>query len=238
MSNGFSESRRRSEEKRSTSFFSSFVFFPSTRCLSVFFWIWNYSPTSVFDRPLFLSTSFLPQKTISINEQNHRFDATARAASEAASAADAKWRLSSRARAAAVDAKRLYPYYRDKTKKFVATPFGQASAVGALLLLLWTGVLGRLLNLAFLVYWLAPLLLLPLAQAGATRAQREQEAQRRRAEEEARRARWGPAADWFGGGGGRGGGGVGGGGGRGGFGSGGKGPSSSSDGEIIDVEVD
>ena len=171
------------------------------------------------------------QNYLSLNYQN-RLDATARAASEAASAADAKWRLSSRARAAAVDAKRLYPYYRDKTRKFVATPFGQASAVGALLLLLWTGVLGRLLNLAFLVYWLAPLLLLPLAQAGATRAQREQEeARRRRAEEEARRARWGPAADWFGGGGG-------GGGGRGGFGSKGPSSSSSSEGEIIDVEVD
>lgn len=173
-----------------------------------------------------LSPPLLPQK-------QNRFDATARAASDAASAADARWRLSSRARAALVDARRLYPYYRDKTKKFAATPFGQASAVGALLLLLWTGALGRLLNLAFLLYWLAPLLLLPLAQAGATRAQREQEAQRRRAEEAARRARWGPAADWFGGGGG------GGGGGRGGFGSGGKGPSSSSsDGDIIDVEVD
>ena len=171
---------------------------------------------------LFLSLLPSPSK-------QNRFDATARAASEAASAADARWRLSSRARAALVDARRLYPYYRDKTKKFAATPFGQASAVGALLLLLWTGALGRLLNLAFLVYWLAPLLLLPLAQAGATRAQREQEAQRRRAEEAARRARWGPAADWFGGGGG---GGVGG--------SRGKGPSSSSssDGEIIDVEVE
>lgn len=87
-------------------------------------------------------------------------------------------------------------------------------------------MLGRLLNLAFLVYWLAPLLLLPLAQAGATRAQREQERQQRRAEEEARRARWGPAADWFGGGGGTG------------SGSGRSKASSSADGDIIDVEVD
>ena len=123
-----------------------------------------------------------------------------------------------------MDAKRLYPYYKSKTKKFVATPFGQASAVGALLFLLWTGVLGRLLNLAFLVYWLAPLLLLPLAQAGASRAQKEQQRERERRAEEERRARWGPAADWFGGGGGS-----------------TKRPSSSasaSEGEIIDVEVD
>ena len=198
----------KTKRKHPASFFIS-----STRCLSL-----KKKKLSLF---LSLSPLLLPPPVI-------RFDATAKAASEAASTADARWRLSAKARAAAVDAKRLYPYYRDKTKKFVATPFGQASAVGALLFLLWTGVLGRLLNLAFLVYWLAPLLLLPLAQAGATRAQREQENQRRRAEEEARRARWGPAADWFGGGGG-------------GSGSGRSKPSSSSssaEGDIIDVEVD
>ena len=51
------------------------------------------------------------------------------------------------------------------------------------------------------MYWLAPLLLLPLAGAGAQRARRErEEGAKRRAEEEARRARWGPAADGFGGG--------------------------------------
>lgn len=191
-------------ERRSKRTTTSFFFLSSsTRCLADF---------------------FSPKKNHPLN----RLDATAKAASEAASAADAKWHLSSRARAAAVDARRLYPYYRDKTKKFVATPFGQASAVGFLLFLLWTGVLGRLLNIAFLIYWLAPLLLLPLAQAGASRAQREQQ-QRARAEEEARRrTRWGGAADWFGGSG------------RGG-GSSGRGESSSSsysEGEIIDVEVD
>lgn len=111
-------------------------------------------------------------------------------------------------------------------KTFAATPFGQASAVGALLLALYTGVLGKLLNLAFLAYWLAPLLLLPLAQAGAVREQRERQ---RRAQEEAaarRRAAWGPAADWFGGGGG--------------FGnrSYNSASSSSSEGDIIDVEIE
>ena len=46
---------------------------------------------------------------------------------------------------------------------FSRTRLGQLTFVGALAFLAYTGLLFRLLNLLFILWWLAPLLILPLS---------------------------------------------------------------------------
>ena len=58
------------------------------------------------------------------------------------------------------------------------------------MLLAVTGLLGRVLNLLFLFWFLAPIIMLPLA----AREAEKRAADAARAQE---RARWGPAADWM-----------------------------------------
>lgn len=100
---------------------------------------------------------------------------------------DQRWQLSLRFRELREDAARKWPRWVQQAKEFYATPLGKVAAVVLLAALLATGVLSRLLYVAYLAFLFGPLLMPPLL---SYLAKRDLEAQLR--EEELRKARRNP----------------------------------------------
>lgn len=119
---------------------------------------------------------------------------------EALADADAQFGVRRKLRSAADTAKRRWPAVRERASVFLATPTGQAVAVGALVLLIASGALWSLLSLAWVFWWF--LIPINLYRAEAQKRQR-QEAAAQQAAQQAQRGPWGGA--WGGGGGGSGG---------------------------------
>ena len=57
--------------------------------------------------------------------------------------------------------------WRRQYKEFSGTPLGRAAFLGGVFLLFYTGIAFRLLNLLFLLWWIGPLIVLPLLQAAS-----------------------------------------------------------------------
>ena len=57
--------------------------------------------------------------------------------------------------------------WRRQYKEFSGTPLGRAAFLGGVFLLFYTGLAFRLLNLLFLLWWIGPLIVLPLLQAAS-----------------------------------------------------------------------
>lgn len=57
--------------------------------------------------------------------------------------------------------------WRRQYKEFSGTPLGRAAFLGAVFFLFYTGIAFRLLNLLFLLWWIGPLIVLPLLQAAS-----------------------------------------------------------------------
>ena len=57
--------------------------------------------------------------------------------------------------------------WRRQYQEFSGTPLGRAAFLGGVFLLFYTGIAFRLLNLLFLLWWLGPLIVLPLLQAAS-----------------------------------------------------------------------
>lgn len=143
-----------------------------------------------------------PSSVAAASRFSSDLDARFRLRSRARSAADTvdgRLGVRRRARALAADVKRLGPLYARRTAAFFRSEAGGPTLIAILFVLAATGLLGRVLRFALLLWWLAPMLLLPLAAADARRAA---DAQQREAARTAARAKWGPAAaaaEWFGG---------------------------------------
>ena len=133
----------------------------------------------------------VPDQKTTDPSHSHSFTAAATAATDAARALDERFGppLRSRARALASDAARLAPYWQRRAAEFARSPAAKPTAIAVVMLLAVTGLLGRVLNLLFLFWFLAPIIALPLA----AREAEKRAADAARAQE---RARWGPAADW------------------------------------------
>lgn len=60
--------------------------------------------------------------------------------------------------------------WRRQYKEFAATPVGRGAFLAGVFLLFYTGIAVRLLNLLFLLWWVGPLIVLPLLQAASRKA--------------------------------------------------------------------
>ncbi|KAK9839876.1 hypothetical protein WJX81_007992 [Elliptochloris bilobata] len=83
---------------------------------------------------------------------------------------DSRLGLRRRARTVAEDARRSWPKWRRQYKDFSGTPLGRAAFLTGIFLLFYTGIAFRLLNMLFLLWWIGPLIVLPLLQAASRKA--------------------------------------------------------------------
>ena len=60
--------------------------------------------------------------------------------------------------------------WRRQYKEFSGTPLGRAAFLTGIFLLFYTGIAFRLLNLLFLLWWIGPLIVLPILQAASRKA--------------------------------------------------------------------
>ncbi|CAL5220568.1 g2606 [Coccomyxa viridis] len=118
---------------------------------------------------------------------NSRFDVSGKASraahgvKEQAEAVEYKLGLKRKLRIFAEDTQRRLPKWRKQYAAFSKTTAGQAAFFAGLFVLCYTGLLFRLLNLLFILWWLAPLVILPLLNAASRQASaqaRESQAKR------------------------------------------------------------
>ncbi|CAK0783521.1 hypothetical protein CVIRNUC_006720 [Coccomyxa viridis] len=106
----------------------------------------------------------------------------ARGVKEQAEAVEYKLGLKRKLRIFAEDTQRRLPQWRKQYAAFSKTSAGQAVFVAGLVLLCYTGLIFKLLNLLFILWWFAPLIILPLlsvaGRKAAARAQEQQQQQR------------------------------------------------------------
>lgn len=110
---------------------------------------------------------------------DERFDVSGKAQQaveglkQQADSADKRWQIRNRARRAYKDAERQFPRWKKQYDKFSNTLPGKVAWTAFLVWGFYSGVFFRLLNLVFLLWWLAPIFLLPLAQRANKQAQAE-----------------------------------------------------------------
>jgi len=90
-------------------------------------------------------------------ELDERRDRWRRRATEWWRDADQRLGLSLRLREVREDVARKWPYWKRRAEELYATPLGKAGAVAGVVLLAYSGLLFRLISLAYLLFLLAPL---------------------------------------------------------------------------------
>jgi hypothetical protein len=77
-------------------------------------------------------------------------------------------------------AARARAQWRRQYREFAATPLGRGAFLAGVFALFYTGIAFRLLNLLVLLWWVGPLLVLPLLQAASRKARARPRAPRAR----------------------------------------------------------
>lgn len=110
-----------------------------------------------------------------------RFEETAREV-------DSRYGVRNKLRGIVDDVQRKWPRWRRQLEEFWATPFGQVVGIAAVGWLFYTGAVFWLLNWLLLLWWLAPLFLVPLARYINKQQLEELERQAREQQERQRAA--------------------------------------------------